>query len=598
MINHTITPCFIHKKLQHPLTLLLILSILVWLLATCSTEEQPAVQTVKEEAVRETINQEQTVQIEPKKPDQTEEIQKNIRAAIEQMIQAGKLKIGDVWIAAISILSEFYERRQFKPAWTATDKIDDLMSAINDIEMDGLIPDDYHFRQLREMSQKIELQSPPKPQLLAYRDLLLTDALVLMGYHLNYGKVDPGNLDPNWNMSAQMNHRDPATLIQEAIDSGSFYEFLSDLKPRDEFYNQLKVILAQYQNIKNEGGWQPIPAGPALKKGVKDDRVTLLRNRLLATGDLAGTASMLSAIFDDDLKKAVMHFQLRYGLESDGIVGKNTLAAMNVPVEMRIDQIRVNLERIRWVLHEDLDTFVFVNIPGFKVYYVQNEMLEWTSRAQVGKLFRQTPVFKADMTYLEFNPTWTIPPTILAKDILPAVRKDPGYLQKRDIRVIDSDGKVVNPKSINWSKYTGKNFPYQLRQDPGPNNALGQVKFMFPNKHMVYLHDTPNKNLFDRESRAFSSGCVRIENPFEFAQLLLGKEWNANRIDKVIESKKTTAVKLADPVPVILFYLTALPEFDGKFHFRNDVYSRDEAVLEDLNAAFKPADRLVRQSDE
>jgi len=419
-----------------------------------------------------------------------------------------------------------------------------------------------------------------------------------MGYHLNYGKVDPVNLDPNWNMSAQMNHRDAATLIQEAIDSGSFYEFLSDLKPRDEFYNQLKVVLAQYQNIKNEGGWQPIPAGPALKKGMKDDRVKLLRNRLLATGDLAGTASMISAIFDDDLEKAVRHFQKRYGLEPDGIAGKNTLEAMNIPVEMRIDQIRVNLERIRWVLHEDLDTFVFVNIPGFKVYYVQNEKLEWTSRAQVGKLFRQTPVFKADMTYLEFNPTWTIPPTILAKDILPAVRKDPDYLQKRDIRVIDSNGKVVNPKSINWSKYTGENFPYQLRQDPGPNNALGQVKFMFPNKHMVYLHDTPNKNLFDRESRAFSSGCVRIENPFEFAQLLLGKEWNANRIDKIIESKKTAAVKLENPVPVILFYLTALPEFDGRFHFRNDVYSRDEAVLEDLNAAFKPADRLVRQSDE
>jgi murein L,D-transpeptidase YcbB/YkuD len=250
------------------------------------------------------------------------------------------------------------------------------------------------------------------------------------------------------------------------------------------------------------------------------------------------------------------------------------------------------------VLHEDLDTFVFVNIPGFKVYYVRDEKLAWTRRAQVGKLFRQTPVFRADMTYLEFNPTWTVPPTILAKDILPAVRKDPGYLKKRNIRVIDSKGKVVNPKSINWSKYTGKNFPYQLRQDPGPGNALGQVKFMFPNKHLVYLHDTPSKNLFDRESRAFSSGCVRIENPFEFAQLLLGKEWNAKRIDGIIKSKKTTTVKLAKPVPVILFYLTALPAFDGRFHFRNDVYSRDEAVLEDLNAAFKPAGRLVKQSVE
>jgi murein L,D-transpeptidase YcbB/YkuD len=598
MINHTIIHYFIHKKLQHLLTVLLIVFALVWLFASCSTEEQPAKPPAPDKTVRETSDQEPTVQITLEKPDQTEEIQKNIRAAIEQMTESKKLKIGDGWIAAIAILPEFYERRHFKPAWTAKDKIDDLMRAIDDIEMDGFIPEDYHRRQLRELFKEIEIQSPPAPQLLADRDLLLTDALVLLGYHLNYGKVDPVKLDPNWNMSARMNREDPATLIQEAIDSGSFYEFISNLRPSDEFYNQLKVVLAQYQRIKNEGGWQPIPAGPTLKKGMEDDRVKQVRNRLLVTGDLAGTASMTSTIFDDDLEQAVRHFQQKYGLEPDGVAGKNTLETMNVPVEMRIDQIRVNLERIRWVLHEDLDTFIFVNIPAFKVYYVRNEKLAWTRRAQVGKLFRQTPVFKADMTYLEFNPTWTVPPTILAKDILPAMKKDPGYLAKRNIRVIDSKGKIVNPKSINWSTYTGKNFPYQLRQDPGPSNALGQVKFMFPNKHLVYLHDTPSKNLFDRESRAFSSGCVRIENPFELALLLLGKEWNAERIDNIIKSKKTTSVNLAKPVPVILFYLTALPEFDGGFHFRNDVYSRDEAVLEDLNATFKPAGRWVEQPAE
>ena len=598
MINHTTTHFFIHKKFRHLLTLLLIFCALVWLSASCSTEEPPPETPAQEEVVPKTSDSEPTVQVEPEKPDQTEEIQKNIRAAIEQMTQSKKLKIGDAWIAATAILPEFYERRHFKPAWTTTDKINDLMRAIDEIELDGLIPDDYHRRQLRHLSEEIEAQSPPEPQLLASRDLLLTDALVQLGYHLNYGKVDPIRLDPNWNMSARMNRRDPATLIQEAIDSGSFYEFISDLKPRDELYNQLKAILAQYQRIKTEGGWQSIPDGPTLKKGMENDRVKLVRKRLLTTGDLAGTASIESAIFDDELEQAVRHFQQRYGLEPDGVAGKNTLEAMNVPVEMRIDQIRVNLERIRWVLHEDLDTFVFVNIPGFKVYYVRNEKLEWTSRAQVGKLYRQTPVFKADMTYLEFNPTWTVPPTILAKDILPAVRKDPGYLKKRNIRVIDGKGKVVNSKSINWSKYTGKNFPYQLRQDPGPSNALGLVKFMFPNKHLVYLHDTPSKNLFDRESRAFSSGCVRIEDPFEFAQLLLGKEWDAKRIDGIIESKKTTKVNLAKPVPVILFYLTALPEFDGGFHFRNDVYSRDEAVLEDLNSTFKPAGRLVKPSAE
>ena len=247
MINYSIFDHFVHKKLRCLPTLILILSALVWLFASCSTEEQPPEAPAHEEAVRETSDQMPTLQIEPEKPNKTKEIQKIIRAAIEQMTQSEKLKIGDTWIAAIAILPEFYKRRQFKPAWTSVDKIYDLMGAIGDIKMDGLIPDDYHRRQLREMSQKIELQSPPEPQLLAYRDLLLTDALVLMGYHLNYGKVDPANLEPNWNMSAQMNHRDPATLIQEAIDSGSFYEFLSDLKPRDEFYNQLKAVL---RNIK------------------------------------------------------------------------------------------------------------------------------------------------------------------------------------------------------------------------------------------------------------------------------------------------------------------------------------------------------------
>jgi murein L,D-transpeptidase YcbB/YkuD len=366
MINHTIFDHFVHMKLRRLPTLILILSAFVWLFASCSTEEQPLIPPAHEEAVRETSDQVPSVRIEPQKPNKTKEIQKIIRAAIERMTQSEKLKIGDTWIAAIAILPEFYEKRQFKPAWTASEKIDDFMRTIDDIEMDGLIPADYHRRQIRNLSEKIKVQSSPEPQLLAHRDLLLSDALVLLGYHLNYGKVDPVKLDPNWNMTARINRGDPTTVIQEAIDSGSFYKFISDLKPRDEFYNELKAVLAKYRGIKKEGGWQSIPAGPTLKKGMEDDRVKLVRKRLLATGDLAAEASPTSKIFDDDLEQAVWHFQQRYGLEPDGIAGKNTLEAMNVPVEKRIDQIRVNLERVRWVLHEDLDTFVFVNIPGLE----------------------------------------------------------------------------------------------------------------------------------------------------------------------------------------------------------------------------------------
>jgi len=555
------------------------------LIMSCSSEEEPTRQ-----AGGQSSDQKQNF------PDQTKEVQQHIKAAVDQINRSKELKIGNTWLAEVSIIPVFYERRQFLPAWTHPAKIKDLIQAIDNIREDGLLPDDYHRSPLQTLSEQISAQSPPDPQLLAMQDLLLTDALVLLGYHLQIGKVDPVRLDPNWNMSAKIGDKDPATLIQEAIDSGSIYQFFADLRPRDEYYNYLKAALAQYRSIHDDGGWQPVPQGPTLKKGTEDKRVDILRRRLIATGDTVSTPDGPTTRFDEELENAVKHFQRRRGLKPDGIVGKNTIKALNVPDNVIIDQIRINLERVRWVMGEDLDEFIFVNIPNFRVYYVRNEKIRWSARAQVGKPFRQTPVFKAKMSYLEFNPTWTIPPTILAKDILPAVQRDPDYLKNRNIQVIDNKGKVIDSESINWSKYSAKNFPYQLRQAPGPNNALGRVKFMFPNKHAVYLHDTPSKNLFEQESRAFSSGCIRIEKPFELAQLLLGKGWDDDRIQQVVSSKKTRAVKLNKPVPVILFYLTAFPAMDGKFHALKDIYGRDQAVLEDLNAEFQPNKKSAQKN--
>jgi murein L,D-transpeptidase YcbB/YkuD len=547
------------------------------LFMSCSPEEEPSRQ-----AGGQSPDRKQEIL------DQTEEIQQHIKAAVDQIKRSRELKIGSAWLAEVSIIPVFYERRQFRPAWISPAKIGDLMQAIDNVSEDGLLPDDYHRKSLQTLTEQISAQSPPDPQLLAMRDLLLTDALVLLGYHLQNGKVDPVRLDPNWNMSAKIGGRAPVPLIQETIDSGSIYQFISDLRPRDEYYNHLKAALAQYRSIHDGGGWQPLPKGRTLKKGMEDKRVDMLRRRLTASGDLVSTPDGSTNIFDEDLEKAVKHFQSRRGLKPDGIVGRNTIKSLNAPVNAIIDQIRVNMERVRWVMGEDLDEFIFVNIPGFRLYYVRDEKIKWSTRAQVGQPFRQTPVFKAKMTYLEFNPTWTIPPTILARDILPAVKRDPDYLKKRNIRIINNKGKEIDSNSINWSDYSGKNFPYQLRQEPGPDNALGRVKFMFPNKHAVYLHDTPGKNLFEPESRAFSSGCIRIENPFELAQLLLGKGWDKDRIQQIVKSKKTRRVKLTRPVPVILFYLTALPDMDGEFYALKDIYDRDQAVLEELNAGFQP----------
>ena len=257
-------------------------------------------------------------------------------------------------------------------------------------------------------------------------------------------------------------------------------------------------------------------------------------------------------------------------------------------VQVRIDQIRVNLERARWVFHAVQRKFVLVDIAGFEVEIREEGGLIWTCRAQVGKPYRETPVFRSDIKYLVFCPTWTIPPGILEKDTLPAVKRDPDYLTKRNINAIDRNGNVVDQATIDWSKYSAGDLPYTLRQEPGPNNALGQIKFIFPNPHFVYLHDTPSKSLFDSTDRAFSSGCIRVEKPFELAELLLNdpEKWNREEIKKAIESGKTRTVFLPEPIPVLLLYWTVEVSPDGAVYFKKDLYGRDEDVLEGLNGEF------------
>ena len=314
------------------------------------------------------------------------------------------------------------------------------------------------------------------------------------------------------------------------------------------------------------------------------------------TGDLEAEA-LNSENFDDPLEQAVIRFQNRHHLTADGAVGKQTLATLNVPVEDRIDQIKINLERARWVLHAISGKFVIVDIAGFEIFVYKNDQFLWTSRVQVGRPFRQTPVFKSEITYLELNPTWTVPPGILARDILPAVKKDANYLKDRSIRVIDRTGKIVNQDTIDWSKYSGPNFPYMLRQDPGPNNALGLIKIMFPNQHLVYIHDTPSKSLFERADRTFSSGCIRTEKPFELAELLLGDpdKWNPDSFKQIIDSGRTQSITLPKPVPVLLFYWTVSVRPDGTVRFKRDPYQRDAGVLEGLIGDFKFRKRPVGQ---
>ena len=515
-----------------------------------------------------------------------------LRASIQTRVEAigagETITVGDTALASRILLPAFYAQRNHAPAWVNPESVDQLLAAVESIELDGLNPADYHLDIIRQYREHLRTAPVFDPVQTAEFDLLLTDSLVRLGYHLSFGKVDPEALDSNWNMVRYIDNLDELLLLGNAIDSGHVTQLVEKLRPQSARYQQLRTGLSKYRSYQLLGGWQPVPPGKTLETGMTGERVLALRARLIATGDLS-TQDMFLPAFDDAVAAGVKRFQQRHGLQADGRAGRKTLREMNIPVEARIDQIRANLERARWVLHDLPDSYVMVDIAGFNVRFYRDDKLVWESRAQVGRPARESPVFRSTLKYLEINPTWTVPPTILEEDILPEVRANPGYLAVRDMDVLDYKGNPVNPNTIDWDAYTGKNFPYLIRQQPGPKNALGRIKFMFPNRHSVYLHDTPSKSLFDKPERAFSSGCVRIERPYELAELLLAgsDKWNHERLMSTINSHRTKTVNLAEPVTIIMLYWTVAVDNDGSVHFSRDIYDRDTPIISGLNEGFR-----------
>jgi murein L,D-transpeptidase YcbB/YkuD len=509
--------------------------------------------------------------------------QELIGAAVEQLRTGGALEIEGESIAAGPLLAEIYERRGFTTAW-APEKISELIGIIGGIESEGLDPSDYHLEALQRLGG---VSIPSDPRRRVELDILAGDSLVRLGYHLRFGKVNPSDLDPNWNLSRNLSGRDPATMVQAALNAPTLHQFIAANLPRGPIYARLKKALVRYRAIRDRGGWPVVPEGPTLKPGMVDRRVPAVRERLAVTGELTGPAQGDPASFDDNLRAAVVEFQERHGIDADGVIGPATLDAMNVPVEARVDQLRVNMERVRWIFRDIEESLIITNIARFRVLLVRDGEPIWIGKAQVGKPYRRTPVFKSTLRYLVFNPTWTVPPTILRKDILPKAKEDPAYLSRKNIRILDPDGSTIDPATIDWPSVTTGRFPYILRQDPGPDNALGRVKFIFPNDHFVFLHDTPSKALFDRTARAFSSGCIRVERPFELAALLLeGTPWDAEAIRKLVDSAETKTVFLPEPLTVFLLYGTVDAMDNERVIFLPDIYDRDPAVLEALDGVF------------
>lgn len=554
-------------------------ALLVFLLAFSpgSSADPPTQQTTVSAPAQKKVKQ---------KSGKNNEVRENIRCHIEQLEEDVALQIGREKVAFNALLADFYRANDFTPVWVKRSQITELLDVIRSVEADGLLPQDYHLSGIQEFYDN----APSSPFLKARYELLLTDALFKLSYHLLHGKVDPEKIDSNWNLSRGENGDGLVLKLGNALAGDSLAAAISGLRPNHPRYTSLKEGLARYRQIAANGGWRSIPEGPSIKvAGQYDERIPALRRRLEVTGEIqelsrVDTSFASSAmLYSNELQEAVKRFQERHGLEVDGAVGPRTLRALNVPAAQRVEQIRINLDRYRWFIQKLEPTFLLVNVAGFTVQYVENGKYTWGSRVIVGEPFWKTPVFKAEMQYIIFNPSWNVPPGILRKEALPAIKKNSGYLAKNGLQVIDRNGRVVDPGSVNWAEHSAGSLPYRLRQPPGTRNALGRVKFMFPNKHLVYLHDTPSKHLFDKSKRAFSHGCIRLQNPLELAEILLG--WSGEDVQSVINTGKTKTVNLSQRVPVFLLYLTAVAEDDGVL-FREDVYNRDAAVLNALNKPY------------
>ncbi len=494
-------------------------------------------------------------------------------------------------IHTVKTLARFYEMGGFQPAWSTTQgpttALPVLLELLRQIDQHGLDASDYHLSQLEEKAARASREGSA----LALGDrsdleLLATDVALLLAAHMLAGRVNPESVDPEWN--AQRRERDLAEFLFSALAGNDLSAAFRGLLPEAPGYEQLRRCYLRWRNQAKP--WQPVPAGPLLKRGDSGPRVRALRERLLLEPDLPLEPLVQGELFDESLERAVKAFQGRYGLDTDGKVGSASLEALNQSLESRLRQMAVNLDRWRWLPQNLGKRHILVNIAGFDCRVVENDQTLLRMDVVVGRNYRRTPVFSGNMTYLVLSPAWEIPPELAIKDKLPLIRKDPAYLGEQHIRVLSgwgADAREVDPASVDWRRVGVGNFRYRLRQDPGPWNALGQVKFMFPNKFNIYLHDTPAKELFAKSERAFSSGCVRVSRPLELAELLLQgmADWARESIRAAMESGKERTVPLPKPIPVHLLYWTAWVDEDGQLNLRKDIYGRDALVDQALNEA-------------
>jgi murein L,D-transpeptidase YcbB/YkuD len=479
------------------------------------------------------------------------------------------------------LTQQFYERRQHAPAWlkgtAPRPTVAELIAALSAASEEGLDPQLYNVSLLEQKRQTASQGFLSKrgfePAEAGEHDVWLTYLYLKYASDLADGLSDLARADAKWQIRPEK--FDPAASLEDALARNRIEESLRELTPDNPQYLALRRVLAEYRTQAAGGGWPTVPANLRLAPGQKSRNVALIAQRLSASGDYKGPAinTGATATYSTDLQEAVKRFQRRHGVTDDGIVSAPVVAEMNVPIDRRISQITLNLERWRWLPRDLGERHIVVNIPEYRLEVWERNQVPLAMRVVVGKQDTQTPIFNDVMTHLVFSPYWNVPPNIAEGETLPEILKDPGFLDRNSMEVLDSDGNLIDPRSIDLADPAR----YRFRQRPGAHNSLGLVKFMFPNQYNVYLHDTPTDSLFARASRSFSHGCVRLENPMALAEYVLRDqpEWTRERIEEAMNAEQERTVKLRSAIPVYLGYWTARVSADGIMQFRRDVYDID-----------------------
>ena len=493
-------------------------------------------------------------------------------------------------------IQKFYAERDFLEIWLLNGKLSkegkELLMQIEDSKFDGLLPSDYNLEEVYQLATNQDQKDKKFRNLSAAEqvrlEMLLADGFFNLAHDLEKGKVNPAGLDSSWKFEEKEAGADYVALLNEVAGGASIEKTFARLYPNSALYEQGKKAIEELYQIseKDTLTWEMEPVDGAIKMGERHAAIPELRKRLIFWEFLKPYPTEDPTLFDSKMLAGLQKYQEANGMKPDGVIGSLVAESLNNSPQNLIDIASVNMERLRWMPAIDWDQeMVVVNIANYQLDYMQKNDTAFTAKVIVGKEYSESPAFTAPMSYIVFSPYWNIPSSITKDEIAPSVRKNKDYLEEKNMEVVDGSGELINASRVDWTPGEEGEFPFRVRQKPGGDNSLGLVKFMFPNEYNIYIHDTPARSLFEKETRALSHGCIRIQHPEEFAKILLNNDsWTAEKIQEAMHQDEETTVKLDRNIPVVLLYMTFWADKDGKANFRSDVYDRDAALLKALRS--------------